>query len=382
MNPIEKITSDEKELFARIVERYADPINPGLDTVERDKLDYILRFWNQNKQNLFTILGNELILEKDFTFPMNHDELAENLHHFRLNSQFCQDFWSWYYKECGDESREVRTSLRSLLLNCLETNHYDGFTINVKGYLLRNGIKAMKALKNLNDRFVHSPHYEEFRLEHSRILNQKEIKGTLCLSIHPLDYLTLSDNDYDWDSCLSIINDIGSHRNGTIEMMNSEYVIVGYIKGKEPFEGCSNKKWRSLFIVSKDIISAVKAYPYDNKDITNECLRWLRELAQKANFSTYYDKTVLVFSGAYIEEKPFEKVKFYIRTNYMYNDYYGSHPSYISLLVDDVNYINYSGPMNCLICGETCIPTDGIFLGCYDCFPYIWDEENEEWEPA
>lgn len=383
MNPIEKITGDEKELFARIVEEYSDPINPGFDKFDRDKFDFVLRFWNQNKQTLFKVLKENLILEKEIIFPMSSEELSENLYHFRMKSRFCQDFWKWYYKECFEESTEVRNSLRSLLLSYLGTNHYEGKTISIKDYLLRNGIKVVKALKNLNDKYIHSSHFEEFRLEHSRILNQKEIKGTLCLSIHPLDYLTLSDNNYDWDSCLSVINDCGSHRSGVIEMMNSECVVIAYIKGEKPFENWTNKKWRSLFIVNQDIISAIKAYPYDNKDITNECLKWLRELAEEAQLSTYYhDDIVHVSSGQYLEAEPFKKVKFFVRTNCMYNDYYGSHPSYVSLLVDNVNYINYSGPLSCLICGKTYTQKDGIFLGCGNCFPYIWDEVHEEWEPA
>lgn len=381
MNPIEKITSNEKELFARIVEQYSDPINPGIDEFDRDKFDFVLRFWNQNKQTLFKVLKENLILEKEIIFPMSSEELSENLYHFRIESQFCQNFWSWYYNECADESTEVRSSLRSLLLSDLGTNHYEGNTIRIKDYLLRNGIKVIKALKNLNDKYIHSPYFEEFRLEHSRILNQKEIKGTLCLSIHPLDYLTLSDNDYDWDSCLSVINDCGSHRSGVIEMMNSECVVIAYIKGEKPFENWTNKKWRSLFIVNQDIISAIKAYPYDNKDITNECLKWLRELAEEAQLSTYHNDIIHVTSGQCIETEPFQKVKFFVQTICMYNDYYGSHPSYVSLLVNEVNYINYSGPLSCLICGKTYTQKDGIFLGCGNCFPYIWNEENEEWEP-
>ena len=32
----------------------------------------------------------------------------------------------------------------------------------------------------------------------------------------------------------------------------------------EEYEGWNSKKWRELFIVNEDIISAVKQYPYEN----------------------------------------------------------------------------------------------------------------------
>ena len=131
MNPIEKITSDEKELFAQIIEEYSDPINPGFDEFNRDNFDFVLRFWNQNKQTLFKVLKENLILEKEIVFTMSPEELSENLYHFRVESQFCQNFWNWYYNECGDESTEVRSSLRSLLLSYLGTTNVRPFVLKI-----------------------------------------------------------------------------------------------------------------------------------------------------------------------------------------------------------------------------------------------------------
>ena len=384
MTPIEKITDKEKDIFANIVEQYGDPVVQGSDFFDKENLSYILRFWNKEKQNLFEMFGKELILEKEVTFPMNEDELSERLHFMRRDSKFCQDFWNWYYFALTDETITIRHSVRNLIMRDLNNNTYSGETLFVKELKLHKGMKAIKALRKLNDLYIHSPHFEEFRIEHSMILNQKEIKGTLCLSIHPLDYITMSDNSYDWDSCMSWINDTGSHRHGTIEMMNSPYVVVAYLKGKETFYDWNDKKWRCLYIVHKDLISAIKAYPYNNKDIETCALKWLRELAEKSKFSQYTKTAYSISSDKDIQVWRNGKsaiINFSVFTNHMYNDYYSEHLSYISTTASGRIYINFSGALNCMLCGDVYEPIDGIFVGCQECYPYFWCSNCETWRP-
>ena len=42
----------------------------------------------------------------------------------------------------------------------------------------------------------------EFFTEISRVKQSTKFKGTLCLSIHPMDYITMSDTPYNWTSCI------------------------------------------------------------------------------------------------------------------------------------------------------------------------------------
>jgi hypothetical protein len=379
MNPIEKITSREIETFAEIVENHSAPnANYSSPDFDMDNFPFIVRFWNEQKKNLFHIFNENLILEKEVSFPMIKEEGEEQMYQIKQNSPFIEDFYNW--------RRTIPSPARFGLLrlvndNNLYTNTYDGDTIKIDNYTLREGAKTIKALGKLNQKFIHSKNFEEFRIAHSMVLNQKAIKGTLCLSIHPLDYITMSDNSYDWDSCMSWITDVGSHRCGTIEMMNSPCVVVAYLKGDKPFMGCSNKKWRSLFIVTKDLISAVKPYPYENKYLTQYCLDWLRELVESSNYSTYYPTTYSVISNEAFEIKPHKTVDFDITTNFMYNDYYGEYLSYVSTSTSTSGtiFINYSGVLNCMICGELYDPIDTCFVGCEKCFPFFCCDECDCW---
>lgn len=104
------------------------------------------------------------------------------------------------------------------------------------------------------------------------------------MSIHPIDYLTLSHNNSGWSSCLSW--DGGMYAGGTLEALNSNMCVVCYllnesksfttIQNKYPIP---NKAWRCMFFVHKNIILSGNPYPFDNKQLVLEGLDWAYELA-------------------------------------------------------------------------------------------------------
>jgi hypothetical protein len=63
----------------------------------------------------------------------------------------------------------------------------------------------------------------------STICTVKEYKTNLVLSIHPIDFMTSSDNASGWTSCMNWRDD-GGYSSGTIEMMNSNMVIIAYLE--------------------------------------------------------------------------------------------------------------------------------------------------------
>ena len=112
----------------------------------------------------------------------------------------------------------------------------------------------------------------------SRIIQDKKINGTLCLSIHPLDYLSVSCNAHGWRSCHSLD---GEYRAGNLAYMADSSTLVAYLKadndtGIEFFPSSvpwNSKKWRTLIFVSesKDMMFAGRQYPFDlGVDILNK----------------------------------------------------------------------------------------------------------------
>ena len=161
---------------------------------------------------------------------------------------------------------------------------------------------------------------------HSRILNQKYMDGELCLSIHPLDYMTMSDNDNNWDSCMKW-NGVGDYRCGTVECMNAPNVLIAYLHNPDhpmnPFTfkdwKWNSKKWRELFIVNEEVISEVKGYCFQDESLTNTILMWIKELAEK-NLGWTYDNDEINIQETIPWENDADMCFRFYPGKYMYND--------------------------------------------------------------
>lgn len=229
--------------------------------------------------------------------------------------------------------------------------------------------------------------YEEFRLEISRIFNSSKLEGDLCISIHPLDYMTMSDNSSRWSSCMSW-EDIGDYRAGTVEMMNSESVVIAYLKSdseeyvKEDVHW-NSKKWRSLFIVTNGAIVSVKGYPFQNEFLSKTVLEWLKELYNKEYYNTIDTDD---FATAELHTLTGRETGLFT-TNNMYNDFgTTTHYGYLSSSWSNMPFhsINYSGVLSCMSCGQLWDTEDSsnryCKVNCDECLDPDDDDYEEEEE--
>ena len=213
--------------------------------------------------------------------------------------------------------------------------------------------------------------FERLRLYQSRILQNANTYGTLCLSIAPIDFLSMSDNDSGWNSCMCWADHYGEYRQGTVEMMNSPCVLVAYLKAEKDYTpwkyvcygpdnemrnwGISNKKWRQLVIANEDVILGNRQYPYTNPDIEKQVLSWVRSLLGGDDcFST---QLTPIYNHSSTENNPGGKsYLFNFDTNVMYNDVYNYRNAYLSTYFFE-KYptsfsLNFSGESECMECGE------------------------------
>lgn len=224
----------------------------------------------------------------------------------------------------------------------LASNAYGGDNLKItfpdgEVWKVSKGMKPMKIFHKLVSKYGNQDDldmYEEFRNWHSQLLNQIHLDGTLSLSIHPLDFMTMSDNDNSWSSCMRWMAEgesPGDYRMGTVECMNSPYIIVAYLHNqKKPMKFYSDwkgekdlywnkKKWRELFIVQNGIISEIKGYPYQDENLTNTALMWIKELTQK-NLGWEYDDIEVNIASSYEKDDKINMFKFSYDA-YMYNDF-------------------------------------------------------------
>lgn len=377
---MDKITEAEEKAMFQWIRWYA-----SYDT--KLNKESLLRYWEAEKPMLVKAFGDKLILSKEISFKMGEEELEELINekvmHYRSDATtFIAAYRALTARGGICEYNYYMDSL--LYTHTLATNVYDGedFSIalpNGKALAVNTGCKVSKVLGKIANEF-NLPGYEKFRILHSQALNQKNLKGTLCLSVHPLDYMTMSDNACGWDSCMSWEND-GEYRRGTVEMMNSPYVVVAYLAAEDPFEigdlKWSNKKWRELFVVTEDIITGIKPYPYHNEHIEEIVVKWLKELVTTNLDWKYFDSLISYRPHCDFEvgNKTFH---FDFWTDTMYNDFgtRGDHIGYIGVDTSSNVSIGYSGASECMCCGEQgnfeteqdlmCCECDGT-TRCYEC---------------
>ena len=416
---LNKITYEEYEMLESWRDWYGFNSDGGT-TKYKVPVRTVLKEWEKSNQNLYKLLGNNLIISKEVEYIKSGEELHRDMSDMMLNgtkdtrqqrsmsdfivaynnwfdTAFPMHFAEWWSDEGLSAEQEeenkingkIRNGLYTLTtINTLSENVYTGedftFTLpNGKPYVVRNGCKPLRALAKIAAAFD-LPGFEDFRICHSLVHNGKKMKGTLTLSIHPLDYWTMSDNECGWESCMNW-RDYGGYRQGTVEMMNSPYVVVAYIAEKDNMSIDNNhewnsKKWRQLFIVDKSLMLSIKAYPYRSDVLSMEVMKWLKELAE-TNMDWHYDAEEPVkWHGQAVCDG---QLKLAFCSNHMYTDVsesvHASHYLYVGKDIDMTDFrvlhpsqkylaFNYSGASQCVICGEI-DPSfgDSSYVACNKC---------------
>ena len=374
-------------------------------------INYLLRLWKENKAKyLAPLFGDKLILEKEIEYERDHSQLREEMYRIICGEyDFINRLSHALQDNVINEHDQMFENVLENIVSCLrdssrmvanrlylgyveykkdrgrwdykDINAYTLEFVNGRKVQLQNGMKITRAFTQICAQLDMSEDWEAYRIKHSQVLNQKKLKGTLCLSIHPLDYATASDNDNGWSSCMSWREE-GCYRMGTVEMMNSPMVICAYLKSDKQYMSIENdddwnsKKWRAWIIVTKDVILCNRHYPYHQEYFATKTIEWVKSLVGE-KYGWEYDDTHTDFVD-WMRNAGYD-IEF--RTNYMYNDIGG----------DDVigcyrldwtprtmpGYINFSGPAECMVCGEE-IPydvQDSGTLMCNNCRTFARCEE-------
>jgi len=243
----------------------------------------MLNYLKQNVQVPF----NEVISysqEVDIN-AVNCEELLENF--AKAKEKFYKAFGNKLIYNCGpiqiqlsEEERDkqfdefCKHHASSTFWMFLQANK-DGFFENrvikdtpaPKGKIVPKGMKLVKAFKFFIE---DKEELDKVQTEASMIIQNNTLKGNLCFSIHPLDFLSSSENNYNWRSCHALD---GEYRAGNLSYMLDESTVMCYIRGEDetilprfpksvPW---NNKKWRMLIFFSegKDIVFAGRQYPFD-----------------------------------------------------------------------------------------------------------------------
>ena len=104
------------------------------------------------------------------------------------------------------------------------TNRVINSTVTDNGDKIPKDMKLLKAFKFFES---NKETLEALQAAASMIIQEDKVEGTLCLSVHPLDFLSASENNHNWRSCHALD---GEYRAGNLSYMTDSCTIMCYLK--------------------------------------------------------------------------------------------------------------------------------------------------------
>lgn len=349
------IPEEDKEKIEQYIHWFGPSRSDMMDWNCWTGLESVLSEWaDQKEKTLLKLMDNQLILRRPYTYTAQTEGLSKVIREHTNEPAFTafQHWWEWTLKRTAGNTIEILnpdgskkdlhwfapwsypgSCFDSYVLACNAYQDDDVIVVFPSGKKMKmfKGMKPMKILHRFVEEF-NGPEdlYDAFRTWHSMQLNQKKMDGELCLSIHPLDYMTMSDNANNWESCMRWTNKYseqdthGDFRAGTVECMNSPYIIEAYLHNPAHEYKIDNwtwnsKQWRELFIVQEGIINEIKGYCFQDENLTNTALMWIKELAAK-NLGWTYEAEEQNVKGEILLDNGDKMYFSFDPTQYMYND--------------------------------------------------------------
>ena len=233
--------------------------------IDNPRVDDLIDGWCEAKRDIIEAFGGKLIVEvpEPVTFHLDLKTRTTNFNSF-----------------VSDINTVFRNYPLVDFLNKNQGGFYDNIVENTyehDGIKVPKGMKLVKAFKffEKDERVLTS-----LQNQASQIIQEDKIEGTLCFSVHPLDFLSVSENTYNWRSCHALD---GEFRAGNLSYMLDKTTIVCYLRGADgvnipmfPYDiPWNSKKWRVLLYISEnwDMIFASKQYPFSSKTGLNLVLK-------------------------------------------------------------------------------------------------------------
>ena len=243
-------TQMEKDLMINYLTRVKEIRLNGLDSQPKINIDSILESWEKGKSEyLLKLFDNSTTFTKNVEIENTtiYEELKEEYTNF-FNSHSCIIYQTnRAFTELTKNHHHLITIfglVNNIVSDTLfqETNRITFDLPNGEKMIIQKGEKLTKFLLKFIGYFSVKD-AENFVLEYSKIKNKSTKQNVeLTFSIHPMDYLTLSDNENNWTSCLSLLT-LGCYCGGVSELLTSKSVIVCYIKNKTSKMFCDS--WNS-----------------------------------------------------------------------------------------------------------------------------------------
>lgn len=387
---------NKKEIQKCVNEVLAYSQNVPISAINTDRL---INSWYDAKHQFIKALGGPIWeSEAPISFELNQ-EARES----RLDS---------FIGDIAEHSCDLAEFFEANRAGFFENKTVVAYRSSRTDALIPAGMRIGKALHRYFDGEVGDEYVEFVRNEMSRIIQENKVTGTLCLSVHPLDFLSSSENQHNWRSCHALD---GDYRAGNLSYMTDNCTIMAYLKSEGDVAlprfpesvPWNNKKWRCLFFFDHNnkLVYEGRQYPYSISSI----FPIITDVFYQMKFFTDSRRYCMdawreyVFTDFSIGNKQYETQRhlyapghgiFHLKDvvkdhdySYHFNDLlkssfylprvYDYHQDYFGSAVRFKHPMTVGGYTYCICCGETHV-ADSNTMMCDRCRSKYDDEYYEE----
>lgn len=370
--------------------------------IENPQTKKLFADWRKNKEHIIqNCLGGKLIYEAG--------EVV-----FRLDEQTKRDNVDNLVCRALSDNLENLASFLLAEKDYFYNNKVEEEYKTKEGKCIPKGMKIIKAFKYF---IKENPELlNDYQMKASELIQEDKIKGTLCFSVHPFDFLSLSENTYNWRSCHSLD---GTYRAGNLSYMADSATVIIYLRGEQEVQlphfpkdiPWNSKKWRMLIHMNDDhsLMFAGRQYPFSTTSIFDLLDKfwksadpnftytpWINKYYTHENIGGYDIKFPMKFLSLYKGPIALNKMIDDYKQKLHYNDvlYSSSYtePYYrLALYKNDnpfsehkwltacepADKVHVGNEVKCLRCGENLIESAESTMQCFDCELAYGTEEND-----
>lgn len=413
MQPLDKITDYDWGM----IKNYITAATGAMDIAPAS---VVLKEWNKSKRTLFKALGGNLRVSIPIKLQvdiMTKEYRIREIYRPWVIHIWNQADWNWY-NTISRIQNEVEnpaiaklyyyafqhlTSIEIKRFTCLfsmrsvESNSYHNiydergiYKFDSLGISVKNGMKNMKLIQRICKKmnYPYMEEIQEWMNQINHIREEQEWITNLVISIHPIDFMSMSDNTCNWRSCFHWINTDspnktyggGGYSTSPIELMNSNVAAILYLEHPTKkyvlnnYE-IPNKMQRQVVYIHKDILCLGKTYPgygsvSTESSIRKQTFKVLTKMLEENLHWTYqwknqeYKDLMKYYSSEYVRDSKYThpdrlgklgKHNILLVSNIMYNDMIHDHyTSYYCCrnYVKKPLRLNVCGKATCMCCGK------------------------------
>lgn len=324
-----------------------------------------VRVWAKNKKHIIDAFGGKLIYEVPNTYSakLSNEVKLENV------SDLCYWFEENYSSEpnCIEVADFIYCMGEYIYANKVPFDY--GFYDNVKDTetLIKQGTKVTRALKYFS---IDSKALIALQNKISIMHQEETVTGTLCFSVHPLDFLSASDNTYNWTSCHSWTEDRAM---GQFSYMLDTSTFICYLRGANNVKlpvfpssvSWNSKKWRVLLHTNllHSLFLMGRHYPFPIPDVNKEIAKYISKLFGVRNLSPWQIEKEITTKRNEVIGKYFN----IFNETFLKDSLVTSHPD--SLAYNDLRFFTVARTTMCY--DTNCYQIQPLFVGnkvpCFKC---------------